>query len=368
MPILPILVAIVGTRLIARCATVASSLASGRAYAPQDPVPEVPSSSLVVPVHREDPAVFRRALASWLRSGVSEIVVVADADDESVAGVLAEPRDSTVDVIHVRKTCSKREALVEGVRMTKCDIVVLVDSDTLWPDRLLHHLFAPFSDDRVGAVTVSDRARDVRSFSQRLFDVASRYGYAMDFPQAALRGTVPCLIGRTSAYRRGALLPALPALVVPSKRSMPGDDMELTRELRNAGWRLAWQSSAAVLTEADTDVRVVLSQMVRWRRNRIRSRGKGGGSRSALSIGKIAALLSVFDPPLILLSFLIDPYVGMALAIAATATELTIARFILGPASRAADIVTGAIYSYVSSYCSVWAIATHNRATWANRS
>ena len=105
----------------------------------------------------------------------------------------------------------KRNALRVAVEKVSGEVVVLVDSDTIWTDGTLKELLKPFIDPRVGGVTTRQRILDPeRNFLSRWADwlESSRSLYSM--PAQSVLGHVGCLPGRTIAFRRDVLEDIMP--------------------------------------------------------------------------------------------------------------------------------------------------------------
>src|SRR5690349_3521315 len=85
------------------------------------------STSLVVPVYREDPEVLERCLRSWLAEKPDEIILVVDDHDVLLLGRLRELNVPTVRVVAWRHT-GKRGALGVGLRLASGEVVVFCDS------------------------------------------------------------------------------------------------------------------------------------------------------------------------------------------------------------------------------------------------
>ena len=89
------------------------------------------TTSLVVPVYREDSDVLERCIHTWLAEGPTEIILVVDDRDDLVLARLRRLNLPTVKVLPWRHT-GKRSALGAGVRAATGEIVVFSDSDTSW--------------------------------------------------------------------------------------------------------------------------------------------------------------------------------------------------------------------------------------------
>jgi cellobiuronic acid synthase len=227
------------------------------------------TTTVIVPVYNEPEAVFRRALASVRANDPTEIVVVVDGGDREVAGVAADYAD---EVLLIPKA-GKRAAIAAGLKASdsQTEIVVVLDSDTVWEPGALAEMLKPFADPRVGGVTPRQAIFDVGSNPVRRFaDWLEDLRHHLTVPAQSAFGQVGCLAGRTIAYRRVAFEPAVRRLVQQQLFGVPlhvGDDRVLTNELLRTGWRTVYQSTALVTTDAPSDWRTFWRQQLRWGRS-----------------------------------------------------------------------------------------------------
>jgi hyaluronan synthase len=167
----------------------------------------------------------------------------------------------------------KRAAIATGLAASdpSTDVVVVLDSDTVWEPDALAEMLRPFCDPRVGGVTPRQTIFDVgtnpvRRFANWLEDLR----YHLTVPAQSVFGQVGCLAGRTIAYRRVAFEPAVARLVNQRVLGVPqhvGDDRVLTNELLRTGWRTVYQATALVSTDAPSDWRTFWKQQLRWGRS-----------------------------------------------------------------------------------------------------
>jgi hyaluronan synthase len=222
-----------------------------------------------VPVYNESEPVFRRVLASVRANRPAEMVAVVDGGDPHIASVAADYCDR---VLQIPKS-GKRAAIAAGLAASDpaSDVLVVLDSDTVWQPGALTEILRPFEDPRVGGVTPRQAILHVGdSPVRRLADWIEDLRYHLTVPAQSVFGQVGCLAGRTIAYRREAFEPAVERLVGQSVLGVPlhvGDDRVLTNELLRNGWRTVYQSSALVLTEAPSDWRTFWKQQLRWARS-----------------------------------------------------------------------------------------------------
>jgi cellulose synthase/poly-beta-1,6-N-acetylglucosamine synthase-like glycosyltransferase len=231
------------------------------------------TTSLVVPVYREDADVLERCLRTWLAEGPTEIILVVDDRDELLLARLNRLNLPTVNVLPWRHT-GKRGALGAGVRAATGEIVVFSDSDTSWRPGLLAALQMPFVDPQVGGVGSRQHVHLPRS------DIRRRVAYwllntrYLDYvPAMSRRGGVACLSGRTAAYRRSVITPLMPALeheVFLGRECIAGDDGRLTWLVLAAGYRTVYQASAQADSMFPDSWTAFIRQRVRWSRNSYR--------------------------------------------------------------------------------------------------
>jgi hyaluronan synthase len=227
------------------------------------------TTTVIVPVFNEPEAVFRRALASVVANLPTEIIVVVDGGDADVARIAS---DYSNRVLRIAKV-GKRQAIAAGLAASTegTDVVVVLDSDTIWEPGALEEMLKPFADPRVGGVTPRQAIFDVGSNAVRRFaDWLEDLRYHLTVPAQSAFGQVGCLAGRTIAYRRQAFEPAVERLVGQNVFGVPlhvGDDRVLTNELLRSGWRTVYQSTALVTTDAPSDWQTFWKQQLRWGRS-----------------------------------------------------------------------------------------------------
>jgi hyaluronan synthase len=226
-------------------------------------------TTVLVPVYNEPETVFRRALASIVANRPAEIIAVVDGGNQDVAAVAADYCDRVVTI----PKSGKRSAIAAGLAVSDArnELIVVVDSDTVWEPRALDEMRKPFADPRVGGVTPRQAIFDVgASPVRRLANWLEDLRYHVTVPAQSVFGQVGCLAGRTIVYRRSAFEPAVERLVRQTVLGVPmhvGDDRVLTNELLRGGWRTVYQSTALVTTDAPSDWRTFWKQQLRWGRS-----------------------------------------------------------------------------------------------------
>lgn len=180
---------------------------------------------------------------------------------------------ASVRVLPFRHT-GKRSALGYGIRRVNHEILVLSDSDTAWTPGLLAHLVAPFSDPRVGGAgtrqLVADRESSLwRRVASWMLD--TRF---LDYvPAMGAAGAVPCLSGRTAAYRLDVVRPVVDDLEVElflGRQCVAGDDGRLTWLVLAQGLQTVYVADAVAISMFPDRAPAFVKQRIRWSRNSYR--------------------------------------------------------------------------------------------------
>jgi hyaluronan synthase len=296
-------------------------------YRPWTGTPPELRTTVIVPVYNEDPELFRRVLASVAANRPTETIVVVDGGDPTLFAIGDELADRAVAI----EKSGKRAAIAAGLEASdrSTEIVIVLDSDTVWKWGALVEMLRPFHDPRVGGVTprqevFDPRANRVRVFANWLEDLR----YHLTVPAQSVYGQVGCLAGRTIAYHRSALEPAVERLVKQTVLGIPqhvGDDRVLTSELLRNGWRTVYQSTARVSTDAPSDWRTFWRQQLRW--------GRSSQRETLLSLGWL------WRRPVALVSFATDIITPFALyAVVAIAVAHAVDRTLTGSLPLPAEL------------------------------
>ena len=225
------------------------------------------TTSVVVPVVDEAVELFEFVVARIVAQRPTEVIVVING-----------PRNRALEQVCRRlkvwcywtKTPGKRNAVRLGVQAARGELVVLVDSDTVWTANTLSELVKPFRDPRVGGVTTQQRILDPgRSVLTRWADWLESVRSEYSMPAMSVLGTVGCLPGRTIAFRRRILLDCMDRFLRERFLGVlleVSDDRALTNYTLKAGYRTVYQSTSLVYTEAPTTLGKLVRQQYRWAR------------------------------------------------------------------------------------------------------
>jgi hyaluronan synthase len=226
------------------------------------------STSVVIPVVDEPVDLFHEVLSRVVAQRPDEILVIVNGpSNDALEAVCA--RFPEVDC-EWTPVAGKRNAVLVGVHKAHGEVVVLLDSDTLWTTDTLSELVKPFADPSVGGVTTAQRILDYRrSVITRWADWLenSRIKYSM--PAQSVLGAVGCLPGRTIAFRKHILELAMPAFMTERFLGVfleVSDDRTLTNLTLKQGYKTVYQSTSLVYTDAPLKWRKLARQQLRWAR------------------------------------------------------------------------------------------------------
>lgn len=260
-------------------------LAAAATYRPV-PLPENPtyiaSEDVTIIVPTIDAGEeFKEAANSWLVGKPKEILIITE---EKMLGPLQDLANQ-VDPERIRVLtvpfANKRLQMSHGIKNTTTDIIVFADDDAIWPPTLLPYVLACFEDQKVGGVGTSQRVQAVGS-RMTVWEVLAAFRLTIRNIEIAssthIDGGLPCLSGRTAAYRTVILkdpdfLHGFTHDYWLGKYQLnSGDDKFLTRWMVSHGWSTYVQccKEAELLSTMKPNWRF-LKQVLRWTRNTWRS-------------------------------------------------------------------------------------------------
>lgn len=227
------------------------------------------STSVVVPVVDEPLELFRDVLARMVEQRPGEIIVVINGAPNPGLVSVCEEFAPLVSWVHT-PIPGKRNAVKIGTELSRGEITVLVDSDTVWTPGTLPELMKPFADPSVGGVTTRQRILEpTRSWITRWADWLENTRSLYSMPAQSVLGQVGCLPGRTIAFRRAILVRVMHDFMTQRFLGVfleVSDDRTLTNLTLKAGYRTVYQHSSLVYTDAPLQVKKLFKQQLRWAR------------------------------------------------------------------------------------------------------
>ena len=227
------------------------------------------TTTVVVPVVDEPEDLFRDVLTRIVHQGPDEVLVVINGARSAVLERVCDELAPHVRWVHTA-VAGKRNAIRIGVELARGDVVVLVDSDTVWTPGTLRELVKPFADERVGGVTTRQRILDpTRSWITRWMDWLENTRSLYSMPAQSALGQVGCLPGRTIAFRRSILRSVMEPFMTARFLGVfleISDDRTLTNLTLKKGYRTVYQHTSLVYTDAPLRLGKLFRQQLRWAR------------------------------------------------------------------------------------------------------
>lgn len=230
----------------------------------------LPSISVIIAGHNEAFAI-RRCVLSLREQTVRdlEIICVDDGSTDGMADELyrlrAEGHITAALVCRVRS--GKASACNLALSRARGEVVVNVDVDCTFDRDAIENIVRPLADRRVGAVAGNIAVRNAgASFIAGIQSVEYLIGISLGKRALDFLNVVACASGAFSAFRRSALE------AVGGMEVGPGEDLDLTLRLRQAGWRIRFAHDAWCLTDVPATVPAFVRQRLRWERDALRIR------------------------------------------------------------------------------------------------
>ncbi len=238
----------------------------------------LPTVAVAIPLFNEGEGIFH-TIKSLLQLDYPadrlEIIVVDDCstDDSYDWAKEAAEGHPNVTVLRNERNMGKRHAINRAVRHTRAEVVVSVDSDVRVDKRALRELVARFTSPEVAAVggrTYVVNRHD--TWLTRMVEI--KFYFAQEWLKGLERafGSVTCLSGCLTAYRREVLLELEPVLDNRNILGVPiryGEDRFLTRQILKRGYKTLFTTDAFCFTAAPSRLSPYFSQQLRWRRSNL---------------------------------------------------------------------------------------------------
>ncbi|MFI5533600.1 bifunctional polysaccharide deacetylase/glycosyltransferase family 2 protein [Kitasatospora sp. NPDC051853] len=214
--------------------------------------------TVIVPAYNEV-AGIEAAVRSLLASDHPvEVIVVDDGSTDGTADLVESLRLPYVRVIR-QENAGKPAALNAGIAAASCELLVMVDGDTVFEPDAVRMLVQPFADRRVGAVSGNAKVVNRGGLLGRWQHIEYVVGFNLDRRLFDLAECMPTVPGAVGAFRRSALL-----RLGGVGESTLAEDTDLTMGLCRAGWRVVYEERAKAWTEAPASLGALWRQRYRW--------------------------------------------------------------------------------------------------------
>ncbi|MFB6614428.1 bifunctional polysaccharide deacetylase/glycosyltransferase family 2 protein [Streptomyces sp. NPDC056367] len=258
--------------------------------------------SVIVPAYNES-AGIEAAVRSLLASDHQvEVIVVDDGSTDGTADLVESLNLRGVRVIR-QQNAGKPAALNTGIAAASCNLVVMVDGDTVFEPDAVRMIVQPFANRRVGAVSGNAKVVNRGGLLGRWQHIEYVVGFNLDRRLFDLAECMPTVPGAVGAFRREALL-----RVGGLSDITLAEDTDLTMALCRDGWRVVYEERAIAWTEAPASLGALWKQRYRWcygtlqamwkHRGALTQRGQAGklGRRGLLYLLMFQVLLPLLAP------------------------------------------------------------------------
>jgi cellulose synthase/poly-beta-1,6-N-acetylglucosamine synthase-like glycosyltransferase len=231
-------------------------------FSRRPPACQLLSACVVVPAHNEEKVIVR-TIDHILKSDypcLRDVIVVDDGSTDQTAAVVEQAFAHDLRVQVCRKpNGGKSRALNFGIEQTTCELVVLLDADTLLEPDAIRLLASHFGDPKVGAVAGNAKVGNRVNLITRL--QALEYVISQNLERAGLAkmDAITVIPGAIGMWRREAIVQAggfTPATLA--------EDCDLTLSLHRQGYKITHEMNAIGWTEAPQTWRSFMRQRFRW--------------------------------------------------------------------------------------------------------
>ena len=222
-----------------------------------------PSVSIIIPAYNEG-KVIEKTIRSVLELSYKqkEIFVVDDGskDDTLEIAKLMET-NNPISVISKKKNGGKWNALNKGIELSKSEIIVCIDADTVLDKNAIQPLVRHFIDSKVGAVAGNIKVGNRQKILTKLQALEYISKLNIQRRSEAFFRKVTVVPGPLGAFRRS---------IIKEVGFYSGDtfaeDADLTLKILKAGYKIKYEPNSIGYTEAPTSIFDLAKQRYRWYR------------------------------------------------------------------------------------------------------
>jgi cellulose synthase/poly-beta-1,6-N-acetylglucosamine synthase-like glycosyltransferase/peptidoglycan/xylan/chitin deacetylase (PgdA/CDA1 family) len=214
--------------------------------------------SVIVPAFNEREGIAG-TVGSLARSDHPvEIVVVDDGSTDGTGGIVRALDLPNVRLVRVPGG-GKANALNTGIALSRHDLIVTVDGDTVVEPDAIGTLVQPFARAEIGAVSGNVKVGNRRSLIARWQHIEYVIGFNLDRRFYETLNCIATVPGALGAYRRSAIGDA-----GGLSHDTLAEDTDLTIAIQRAGWRVVFAEGARAWTEAPATLSQLWRQRYRW--------------------------------------------------------------------------------------------------------
>ncbi len=238
--------------------------------------PYLPQVSVIVPAWNEEVGII-----STMRSILTndypyiQLVVVNDGSTDNTDNLiksfinknkkaLSKTRKSIVYIS--KKNAGKGNALNQGIKKSKGDIIITVDADSIADKKMISSMVKKFTDDSIDAVVGNVKVAGHISFINLLQRLEYLFGFYHKRAHSVMGGEY-IYGGACAAFRRSSTFDNIGLF----DDSSITEDIDMSLRTRYYGLNSAYADDAYCYTEGASTVSGLVKQRTRWKKGRIES-------------------------------------------------------------------------------------------------
>jgi hyaluronan synthase len=339
--------------------------------------------TIIVAVKNEEAhieEVVRRCFSARYPEDLMEVIVVDDGSTDGTWAVLQKLIEGNprLQIHRFAKNRGKRHAMALGAQKAKGEILIYIDSDSMVEPEALYRIVQPFHDPHVGAV--SGHTLVIVEPENHISKIeAVRYYLSYRIMKAAesVFGAVTCCPGPFSAYRKEAVLRVLPRWqnqMFLGAAATFGDDRSLTNCIL-PDYRVVYHAGARCSTYAPQDWKTYFKQQLRWKKSWVRETTIAGRRMwrehpAAAAAYYLSVLVTLLSPLVVIEALVFAPMTCLPYLLGLLLVFLLLGLlFYYHTRSKYWywGLVFAAVYSWLFSLQTYYAIATVRRNHWGTR-
>ncbi len=230
----------------------------------------LPTVSMVIPVYNGGDVIYDVLKSHALQDYPKERFEVVIANDGSTDNTVEEIEraiddfpDTRIRLLSHYPNKGKRYTISNAIRQTRGNIIARADADTFLHEDALRKLVRHFSDEEIGGVTGWTRVRNLKeNWLTQMQGVRYNIGFKLLYPFHNLLGSIFCLPGSFTAYRRSILERVIGQWEVTVPKY--SEDRQMAHLIMEAGMKTKYIREAVVETIVPNNVLSYAKQQFRW--------------------------------------------------------------------------------------------------------
>ncbi|MBD3171172.1 glycosyltransferase [Candidatus Bathyarchaeota archaeon] len=229
-----------------------------------------PTVSMVIPVYNGEDVIYDVLKSHALQDYPKERIEVIVANDGSTDNTVEEIKraiddfpDTRIRLLSHYPNKGKRYTISNAIRQTRGNIIARADADTFIHVDATQKLVWHFCDEEIGGVTGWTKVRNLKeNWLTRMQGVRYNIGFKLLYPFHNLLGSIFCLPGSFTAYRRSILERVIDQWEVTVPKY--SEDRQMAHLIMEAGLKTKYVREAVVETIVPSNMLSYARQQFRW--------------------------------------------------------------------------------------------------------